>query len=201
EGKAGLFDRSSAPKTVANRTEERRVEAIATLRRLRMTGAEIAECLGMALSTVSGILADLGLGKLSRLQPPEPPNRYERKRPGELTHIDIKKLGRSEGGAGPRATGKRRGNPKKTDGPGVLRRQVGWEYVHACVDAATRLAYVEVLADQKAGTAVGFLRRAVGFYHAHGIVVERLMTDNGGAYRSTVPALACRALNIRHIPT
>jgi transposase InsO family protein len=201
EGEAGLLDRSSAPKTVANRTEERRIEAIAALRRLRMTGAEIAECLGMALSTVSGILADIGLGKLSRLEPPEPLNRYERKRPGELIHIDVKKLGRIERGAGHRATGKRRSNPKKTDGSGVVRRQVGWEYVHVCVDDATRLAYVEVLADQKARTAVGFLRRAVAFYRSHGIAVERLMTDNGGAYCSTVHALACRALKIRHIRT
>ena len=95
EGEAGLLDRSSAPKTVANRTDERRVEAIAALRRLRMTGAEIAECLEMALSTVSGILTRIGLGKLSRLEPPEPPNRYERKRPGELVHLDIKKLAAS----------------------------------------------------------------------------------------------------------
>lgn len=201
EGEAGLLDRSSAPKTVANRTEERRIEAIAALRRLRMTGAEIAECLGMALSTVSGILAGIGLGKLSRLEPPEPLNRYERKRPGELIHIDVKKLGRIERGAGHRATGKRHSNPKKTDGSGVVRRQVGWEYVHVCVDDATRLAYVEVLADQKARTAVGFLRRAVAFYRSRGVAVERLMTDNGGAYCSTVHALACRALKIRHIRT
>jgi transposase InsO family protein len=191
EGEAGLLDRSSAPKTVANRTEERRIEAIAALRRLRMTGAEIAECLGMALSTVSGILTDIGLGKLSRLGPPEPPNRYERKRPGELIHIDIKKLVRIEGGAGHRMTGKRTTHA----------RGAGWEFVHVCVDDATRLAYVEVLGDEKAKTCVGFLRRAVAFYRRHGIKVERLMTDNGGAYRSTVHAIACRALKIRHIRT
>jgi len=191
EGEAGLLDRSSAPKTVANRTEERRREAIAALRRLRMTGAEIAECLGMALSTVSGILADIGLGKLSRLGPPEPPNRYERERPGELIHIDIKKLVRIEGGAGHRVTGKRTSHA----------RGAGWEFVHVCVDDATRLAYVEVLGDEKAKTCVGFLRRAVAFYRSHGIKVERLMTDNGGAYRSTIHAIACRALKIRHIRT
>jgi transposase InsO family protein len=191
EGEAGLLDRSSAPKTVANRTEERRIEAIAALRRLRMTGAEIAECLGMALSTVSGILAGIGLGKLSRLGPPEPPNRYERKRPGELIHIDIKKLVRIEGGAGHRVTGKRTSHA----------RGAGWEFVHVCVDDATRLAYVEVLPDEKARTCVGFLRRAVAFYRSYGIKVERLMTDNGGAYRSTVHAIACRALKIRHIRT
>ena len=193
EGEAGLLDRSSAPKTVANRTEERRIEAIAALRRLRMTGAEIAECLGMALSTVSGILADIGLGKLSRLGPPEPPNRYERSRPGELIHIDIKKLGRiGKNGPGHRVRGTRRGTRS---------RGVGWEFVHVCVDDATRLAYVEVLPDEKARTCVAFLRRAVAFYRSYGIKVERLMTDNGGAYRSTVHAIACRALKIRHIRT
>ena len=156
-----------------------------------MTGAEIAECLGMALSTVSGILADIGLGKLSRLGPPEPPNRYERSRPGELIHIDIKKLVRIKRGAGHRVTGKR-----TSQGRGA-----GWEFVHVCVDDATRLAYVEVLGDEKARTCAGFLRRAVAFYRSHGIKVERLMTDNGGAYRSTVHAIACRALKIRHIRT
>ena len=193
EGEAGLLDRSSAPKTVANRTSERRIEAIAALRRLRMTGAEIAECLGMALSTVSGILADIGLGKLSRLGPPEPPNRYERSRPGELIHIDIKKLGRiGKNGPGHRVRGTRQGTRS---------RGAGWEFVHVCVDDATRLAYVEVLPDEKARTCVGFLRRAVAFYRRHGIKVERLMTDNGGAYRSTIHAIACRALKIRHIRT
>jgi transposase InsO family protein len=193
EGEAGLLDRSSAPKTVANRTSERRIEAIAALRRLRMTGAEIAECLGMALSTVSGILTDIGLGKLSRLGPPEPPNRYERSRPGELIHIDIKKLGRiGENGPGHRVRGTRQGTRS---------RGAGWEFVHVCIDDATRLAYVEVLGDEKAKTCVGFLRRAVAFYRSHGIKVERLMTDNGGAYRSTVHAIACRALKIRHIRT
>ena len=108
EGEAGLVDRSSAPQRVANRTDERRIEAIAALRRVRMTGAEIADCLTMALSTVSGILKDIGLGKLSRLEAPEPPNRYERPNPGELIHIDVKKLGRIQGGAGHRAHGSRR---------------------------------------------------------------------------------------------
>ena len=191
EGEAGLLDRSSAPRTIANRTDERRVEAIAALRRLRMTGAEIAQCLGMALSTVSGVLQRIGLGKRSRLEPPEPPNRYERKRPGELLHIDVKKLGRIQDGAGHRAHGSRRLSP----------RGGGWEFVHVCVDDATRLAYVEVLEDEKARTAIGFLKRALAFYRAHGITVERVMTDNGSCYRSTVHAIACRALRIKHIRT
>ena len=194
EGEAGLADRSSAPETVANRTDERRVALIAHLRTLTMTGAEIAECLGMALSTVSGILKRIGLGKLSRLEPPEPANRYERKRPGELLHIDVKKLGRiGHRGAGHRATGDR--------GRGQRSRGAGWEFVHVCVDDATRLTYVEVLSGEKATTAIGFLRRAVAFYRAHGITVERLMTDNGSAYRSTVHAIACRTMKIKHIRT
>ena len=203
EGEAGLADRSSAPETVANRTDERRVEAIAALRRLRMTGGEIAECLRMAPSTVSGILTRIGLGKLSRLEPPEPPNRYQRAKAGELVHIDVKKLGRIEGGAGHRVVGRQRQrrNPTRTDRSGVRRKGVGYECVHVCVDDATRLAYVEVFGDEKAATAIGFLRRAVAFYRAHGITVERLMTDNGSAYRSTVHALACRALKIKHIRT
>lgn len=191
EGEAGLLDRSSAPATVANRTEERLVEAIAALRRVRMTGAEIAECLGMAPSTVSGILARIGLGKLSRLEPPEPPNRYQRQRPGELLHIDVKKLVRIERGAGHRVTGKRTSQAKGA----------GWERVHVCVDDATRLAYVEVLGDEKARTVIGFMKRAIVFYRSHGIEVEEVMTDNGPAYLSIAHSLACRALGVRHIRT
>lgn len=191
EGRAGLEDRSSAPKQVANRTDEARVEAIAALRRLRMTAAEIAEALGMALSTVSGILRSIGLGKLSRLEPPEPANRYERKRAGELIHIDVKKLVRIGSGAGHRMTGKRTSHAAG----------IGWEFVHVCVDDATRIAYVEVLSDEKGKTAVGFLRRAIAFYRSHGIEVEEVMTDNGSAYVSTLHAIACRALGLRHIRT
>jgi hypothetical protein len=194
EGLEGLVDRSSAPGCVPSRTDERRIAVIATLRRLRMTGAEISECLAMPLSTVSGILKRIGLGKLSRLEPPEPPNRYERERPGELIHIDVKKLGRiGQRGAGHRATGNR--------GRGQRSRGAGWEYVHVCVDDATRLAYVEVLHDEQGPTAVGFLRRAVAFYRARGITVQRVMTDNGSAYRSVIHAIACRALKLKHLRT
>jgi transposase InsO family protein len=203
EGEAGLLDRSSAPTTVHNATPPDRVEAIAALRRLRLTGPEIAELLEMATSTVSAVLQRIGLGKLSRLGPPEPIRRYEKQRPGELIHIDVKKLGRIVGGAGHRIVG-RQGqhlNPRRTDGSGVPRKQVGWECVHVCVDDATRLAYVEVLPDEKATTAIGFLRRAISFYGSHGITVERLMTDNGSAYISTAHALACRRLGIKHIRT
>ena len=202
EGEAGLVDRSSAPGTVHNATPPDRIEAIAALRRLRLTGPEIAELLEMATSTVSAVLGRIGLGKLSRLEPAEPIRRYERSRPGELIHIDVKKLGRiGPNGAGHRVTGKRLSNRARTDAAGRVRRQVGWERIHVCVDDATRLAYVEVLPDEKAITAIGFLGRAVAFYRSHGITVERLMTDNGSAYRSTIHALACRKLAIKHIRT
>jgi len=199
EGEDGLADRPSAARCVPHRTPEDRVEAIAALRRLRMTGAEIAECLSMPLSTVSAVLARIGLGKLSRLEPPEPPNRYERRRAGELLHIDVKKLGRIRG-AGHRMTGSR-ASQKRTRVNGRRTGVTGWEFVHVCVDDATRLAYAEVLADETGRSAVGFLRRAIAFYERHGITVERVMTDNGTAYRSTVHALACRALGIRHLRT
>jgi transposase InsO family protein len=204
EGRAGLLDRSSAPKSVPHRTPDELVEVIVLLRKLRMTGAEIALCLAMALSTVSAVLLRVGLGKLSRLAPPEPPNRYERRRAGELLHIDVKKLARiPEGRAGHRVHGNRalQRGPRKRDAAGVDRRLVGWEYVHVSVDDATRLAYVEVLGDEKATTAVGFLHRAIAFYRRHGISVQRVMTDNGACYRSTIHAVACRALGIRHLRT
>ena len=191
EGEAGLRDRSSAPHSIPSRTAESQVQAIAALRRVRMTGPEISECLGMASSTVSAVLLRIGLGKLSRLEPPEPPNRYERANPGELIHIDVKKLVRIEKGAGHRVTGKRTSQA----------RGAGWERVHVCVDDATRLAYVEVLSDEKARTAIGFMRRAIAFYSDHGITVERVMTDNGPAYLSAAHAIACRALGVRHIRT
>jgi transposase InsO family protein len=199
EGAAGLLDRSSVPLSVPHRTTEDRVQAIAALRRLRMTGAEIAMVLRMAPSTVSAVLLRIGLGKLSRLEPPEPPNRYERARPGELVHVDVKKLGRIAG-AGHRMTGqrqsqnanrraRRRGAPK------------GWEFVPVCVDDATRLAYVEVLDDEQGATAAGLLRRAVAFYAAHGIRVQRVMSDNGACYRSMIHAYACRRLGLKHLRT
>lgn len=201
EGEAGLLDRSSAPHSVHNATPEDRVQVIAALRRLRFTGPEIAELLAMATSTVSAVLNRIGLGKLSRLEPPEPVRRYEKRRPGELLHIDVKKLGRIEHGAGHRVTGKRRHNPHRTDAAGRQRKQVGWEFVHICVDDATRLAFAEVLANERAVTAIGFLRRCLAFYRSHGVGVERVMTDNGSAYVSAVFALACRGLGIKHCRT
>ena len=201
EGELGLLDRSSAPRSIPHRTSEERIEAIAALRRLRFTGPEIAETLGMALSTVSGVLTRIGMGKLGRLGL-EPAQRYERAAPGELIHIDVKKLGRIQGGAGHRMTGRRPTNkPRRYDTDGDRHYTVGWEFVHIAIDDCTRLAYAEVLPDEKATTAVGFLRRARAFYRRHGIEIQELLTDNGGAYISLAHAVACRALGIRHIRT
>jgi transposase InsO family protein len=193
-GDRQLLDRSSAPRRVANRTEPERVAVIVKLRRLRMTAVEIAETLGMPLSTVSGILTRIGMGRLGRLGL-EPARRYERSRPGELVHVDVKKLGRIAR-PGHRVFG-------HTSNGGWQRRsfEQGWEYVHVAVDDYSRLAYAEVLSDEKAATAAGFLRRAVAFYARHGIRVERVLSDNGACYRATVHALACRRLGIRPLRT
>jgi transposase len=198
DGELGLVDRSSAPGLVANRAEEHTIQAIAALRRLRFTGPEIAEVLDRPLSTVSGILTRIAMGKLGRLGL-EPAVGYQRARPGELIHIDINKLGRIHGGAGKRITGVGRySSTYRTDAAGVQRQIVGRDYVHIAIDDATRLAYAEALGDEKAVTAVGFLRRALAFFARHGIATERVITDNGSPYRSAVHAIACRALALRH---
>jgi transposase len=168
EGDAGLLDRSSAPQRVHNRTDEQTVQLLAALRRLRFTAPELADLLGMPISTISGILKRVGMGKLGRLGL-EPAQRYERARPGELIHIDVKKLGRIQGGAGKRITGIERNQRRAvTDKAGVRRMQIGWDAVHVAVDDATRLAHAEVLSDEKATTAVAFLGRAIAFYRRHG---------------------------------
>jgi transposase InsO family protein len=200
QGEPGLRDRSSAPRRVWNRTAADRVAGIVALRRLRMTATEIAETLAMPLSTVSAVLKREGMGRLGVIGL-ERPVRYERSRPGELVHIDVKKLGRIQGGAGKRVRDglRQHYNRTTTDRDGKRRNTVGWEYVHIAVDDYSRLAYAEVLADEKAATAVGFLRRAVAFFRGYGIRVERLLTDNGSAYRSVIHALACRKLGIKHL--
>jgi transposase InsO family protein len=195
EGAVGLADRSSAPKRVPQRTPALRVEAIVALRRLRMTAAEIAELLSMALSTVSAVLRRVGLGKLSRLEPPEPPNRYEHARPGALLHLDVKKLGRIRG-AGHRVTGERGSQRRRASRRRAGER--GWEFVHVCVDDATRLAYAEVLTDERGATAAGFLARAVAWFESRGVKPQRVLSDNGACYRSTIHAAACRELGLRH---
>ena len=155
----------------------------------------------MALSTVSGILTRIGMGRLGRLGL-EQPVRYERGRPGELVHIDVKRLARIKGGAGWRMRGgPQHYNATYTDDAGKRRRTVGYEYVHVAVDDYSRLAYAEVLPDEKASSAIGFLRRALAFYRRHGVEVEQILTDNGSAYRALIHALACRQLGLRHIRT
>ena len=201
EGQVGLLDRSSAPRTVANKSDGSLVHAICALRKLRLSGPQIAELLDRPLSTVGAVLKREGLGKLGRLGL-EPAVRYERARPGELLHIDVKKLGRISGGAGKRVTAiARNQRPTVTDAAGVRRMQIGWDAVHIAIDDATRLAYAEVLADETATTAVAFLRRAIAFFERHGIRVERVLTDNGSPYVSTAHAIACRQLGVRHLRT
>jgi transposase InsO family protein len=190
EGLAGLEDRSSRPRRIWA-TPSARVALIERLRRLRLTSTRIARDLRMAVSTVCAVLARLGLGRLSRLEPPEPPNRYSRRHPGELIHIDTKKLGRF-GAPGHRVTGR---------GPGTRNRRPGWEVVHVCVDDATRLAYVEILDDECGPTSTGFLARAVAWLGSKGVVVHRVMTDNGPPFRSRAWAGWCRDHRVRHMRT
>jgi transposase InsO family protein len=201
DGDRVLRDRSSAPRHVWNRTADDRVAVIVTLRQLRMTAAEIAETLSMPLSTVSVVLKRQGIGRLGRLGL-EKPQRYERSRPGELIHVDVQKLGRFS------AAGKRvgfrltqAGRPRHRDSDGHDRGITGWEYVHIAIDDYSRLAYAEVLADERATTAIAFLRRALAFFARHGIRVESVLTDNGSAYISTLHAITCRQLGIRHLRT
>jgi transposase InsO family protein len=191
EGESGLRDRSSAPRRVPNRTAPERVGAILALRELRFTAAEIAETLGMAHSTVSVVLKRHGRGRLPRADGDRLENRYERAKPGELVHVDVKKLGRVAG-VGHRITGDRR----KGGGPA---RGAGWEFVHVCVDDCTRLAYAEALDDERADTVCAFLERAVEWFAGHGITVARVMTDNGSPYRSHAHAAICRKLGLRHL--
>lgn len=187
-----MTDRSSAPDVVANRTDPTIEAAIEDLRRLRWTSTRIAAALGMPTSTVCAVLKRLGLNRLWKLEPPEPPNRYCRRHPGELIHIDIKKLGRFDS-PGHRVTGRRVGYARN--------RNAGWEFCHVAVDDTTRLAYVEILDDERGPTCVGFLRRAIAWFAAHGVTVQRVMTDNGSGYRSRVHAAAIADLGIRHIRT
>jgi len=193
EGEAGLVDRSSAPRRMPARTAPLRVQAILALRELRFTAAEIAETLGMAHSTVSAVLKRHGKGRLPRPDGDRPANRYERARPGELVHIDVKKLGRIAG-VGHRITGQRRKG-------GGAARGAGWEFVHVCIDDCTRLAYAEALNDERADTVCAFLERAIAWFAGHGVQVQRVMTDNGNGYRSHAHAAVCRRLGVKHLRT
>lgn len=191
-GRAALSNRASAPARRPSRLPDRVVAVIVWMRRrLRLTASAIAAKLGLPRSTVARWLTRAGLGRRAQLDPPEPVRRYQRERPGELLHLDIKKLGRFDR-PGHRVTGTRRG---------CRNRGAGWDFVHVAVDDATRLAYVEVLPDERKDTTTGFLMRALRWFRAHGIEVERVMTDNGSAYRSRRFRKALRWLAIRHIYT
>jgi transposase InsO family protein len=182
-----LRDRSSAPKRVSGRTPAAVEQVIERLRRLRMTSTRIAAELRMAVSTVGAVLNRLGLNRLSRLAPPEPPNRYELRHPGELVHLDVKKLGRFSR-PGHRVTGDRM----------VRNRGAGWDFVHVAVDDCSRLAYVEVLPDERAITTAQHLRRAHRWFAEHGVTIQRIMSDNGPNYRSHIIAALCAELRVRH---
>jgi transposase InsO family protein len=201
EGEPGLQDRSSRPHRSPNRIPQRKVDAIEKLRRLRMTAAQIAEILRIPLSTVSVWLKRIGLGRRSRLEPPEPPNRYERRHPGELVHVDIKTLGRiSERGAGHRMVGHRKSQINlRRDGEQW--RPTRFEHVHVMVDDHSRLAYAEVLPTLTARDAVAFLRRSLAWFAERGIVVRAVMSDNGSAYVAHAHQRALAELGLKHLRT
>jgi transposase InsO family protein len=200
EGEPGLVDRSCRPRRCPRQLPPPTVEAMCSLRRLRMTGAQIAEVLGLALSTVSLWLKRIGLGKRSRLEPPEPPNRYERSHPGELVHVDIKQLGRiSERGAGHRVVGHRKSQLERRFGPGKRHGVTRFEYVHVMVDDHSRLAYAEVLSTLTARCAIAFLRRAVAWFKERGVRIQALMSDNGSAYVAHAYRHALTELGLRHL--
>jgi transposase InsO family protein len=196
EGAAGLCDRSSRPHRLHRPTPQAIVDQVEGLRRRRYTGKQIAADLHISPATVSRILRRLGLNKLSALEPAEPVRRYEREHPGELIHIDIKKLGKIDG-IGHRITGDRRGQSNRRGrGEGL-----GWEFVHVCIDDASRVAFVQVMPDEKKTSAVAFLAAAIVYYASLRITVTRVMTDNGACYKSFAFRDACREFGLRHIRT
>jgi transposase InsO family protein len=196
EGLSGLHDRSSRPHRLYRPTPQAIVERIESLRRERLTGKMIAAETGVSPATVSRVLKKLGLNKLSALEPAEPVRRYERENPGELIHIDIKKLGKIDG-IGHRITGDRRGQSNRRGrGQGL-----GWEFVHVCIDDASRIAFSRVMKDEKKASAIAFLKAAIAFYASLGVKVQRVMTDNGSCYKSFAFAQACKRLRLKHIRT
>jgi transposase InsO family protein len=190
EGAAGLRDRSSRPRRIANATPLEWEELVVGLRHLRMTGPTIARQLKLPRSTVARVLRRAGLERLKRLEPRDPVVRYERSRPGELLHLDVKKLVRIRG-VGHRIHGDRH----------RMARGVGWEFVHVAVDDYSRVAYVEVLPNETGLTTAAFLQRAMNWFRRRGITIERILTDNGTNYRSRIMAEACHQYRIRHLRT
>ncbi len=196
EGSTGLSDRSSRPHHLYRPTPLYLVERIEALRRQRFTGARIAKETGLSPATVSRVLRRLGLNCLKALEPAEPVRRYEREHPGEMIHLDIKKLGKIDG-IGHRITGGRRGQSgRRARGEGL-----GWEFVHVCIDDASRIAFSQVMQDEKKKSAVAFLKAAIAYYKSLGVKVQRVMTDNGSCYRSFAFRNACKRLGLRHIRT
>jgi len=196
EGRAGLADRSSRPQRLRQPTSPAVVEEVIALRRRRLPGQHIANAVGLSPATVSRILKRAGLSRLKDLDPPEPVRRYERRHPGELIHIDIKKLGRFHQ-VGHRITGERRGQSKaRAKGQGA-----GWEVVHVCIDDASRIAFTRIMPDEKAKSAVAFLKAAIAYYKSLGVTVARVMTDNGSCYKARAFARACKRLKLKHIRT
>jgi transposase InsO family protein len=192
EGLMGLQDRSSRPHRLYRPTAQAVVEQVERMRRQRHTGKHIAAELGISPATVSRVLRRLGLNKLSALEPAEPIRRYEREHPGELVHLDIKKLGRIDG-VGHRITGDRTRQSNS--------RGIGWEFVHVCIDDASRIAFVQVMPDEKKESATAFLKAAVAYYASLGVTVARVMTDNGSCYKSFDFRDACHEFGLRHLRT
>lgn len=192
EGVAGLQDRSSRPHRLHRPTPAATVARIEALRRQRVTGQQIARDLGVSPATVSRVLRRLGLNRIAALDPAEPVRRYEREHPGDLIHIDIKKLGRFDR-VGHRITGDRTGQSNS--------RGIGWEFVHVCIDDASRIAFSQVMPDETRTSAIAFLKAAVAYYKRLGIAVTRVMTDNGSCYRAFAFRDTCRDLGLKHIRT
>jgi transposase InsO family protein len=192
EGRPGLEDRSSRPHRLREPTSPETAQQIIGLRRQRWTGKQIAKQTGVSPATVSRILRAARLSRMRDIDPPEPVIRYEYEKPGGLIHLDIKKLGRFER-TGHRITGKRTGNASS--------RGSGWEFVHVCIDDASRLAFSQILPDEKKESSIAFLKAAITYYASLGVAVTRVMTDNGSGYRSRAFAKTCAQLRLKHIFT
>jgi transposase InsO family protein len=192
-GEAGLADRTSRPAQMPTAMPDELKMRVERLRRQRWTYARIAAAIGRSQAAVARVARERGVDRLDRLNPPEPVIRYERSSPGELVHVDIKKLGRIEHGVGHRITGDRRGQSSH--------RGSGWECTHVCIDDASRVAYVEILEDERGDTTAAFMQRAVAWFADRGVRIERIMTDNGSPYLSRTFREICRHMGIRHIRT
>jgi transposase InsO family protein len=191
EGAAGLADRSSRPHRLHRPTPAQTVDQVIALRRQRLCGQQIAKETAVSPATVSRILRAAGISRARDLDPPEPVIRYQREHPGELIHLDIKKLGRFDV-EGHRVTGDRRKGSS---------RGAGWEFVHVCIDDASRIAFSQVMPDEKKESATAFLTAALAYYASLGVTVSRVMTDNGSCYRAHAFRNLCRDHGLKHIRT